>query len=282
MENDPLAQTRIAVVIPAAGASSRFNTGDDAALLAPRNKLDEDLGGRPVLQRTVELFNTRHDVCAVIVAGPAEDDAFSLFELRHGDKLSLLGATLCRGGTADRWESVRNALAHVPDDATHIAVHDAARPITPAALIDRLFDLAKAHEAVIPAIDCPDTVKRVNPDPVEDTPTDPAAAILGLGGGPNDAADSNLRRVDETLDRTNLVLVQTPQVFAADLLRRAYAQKNLSSTDDAGLVERLGCPVITVPGDPANIKITRPADVPVARALAGFKPPGERPTNKKF
>ncbi len=275
MTTDP----RIAVIIPAAGASSRFNAGNDTALLAPRNKLDEDLGGRPVLQRTVELFHTRPDVCAVIVAGPADDEAYAQFEFRHADKLALLGALLCRGGRTDRWESVKNALAQVPDDATHIAVHDAARPVTPAGLIDRVFDLAKNHPAVIPAIDCPDTVKRVDPEPVPDTPTDPAAAILGLGA---DAGDSDLRRVEQTLDRANLVLVQTPQVFQRDLLIRAYAQDDLASTDDAGLVERLGEPVIVTPGDPANIKITRPADLPVARALAGFKPPAERASHKKF
>ena len=272
-------EPRIAVIIPAAGSSARFNAGNANAILAPRNKLDEDLGGRPVLQRTVELFNTRPEVCSVIVAGPADDDAFTQFEFRHADKLALLGVTLCRGGKTDRWETVRSALEHIPSDATHIAVHDAARPITPAGLIDRVFDLAKAHDAVIPAIECPDTVKRVDPEPVADTPTDPAAAILGLAADPS---ESDLRRVAETLDRSNLVLVQTPQVFERDLLIRAYAQTDLSSTDDAGLVERLGEPVITTPGEPANIKITRPSDIPVARALGGFKPPAERANHKKF
>ena len=118
-----------------------------------------------------------------------------------------------------------------------------------------------------------------DPEPVADTPTDPAAAILGRGADPS---DSDLRRVNETLDRAHLVLVQTPQVFERNLLIRAYAQNVLSSTDDAGLVERLGETVITTPGDPANIKITRPGDVPVARALGGFKPPAERASHKKF
>jgi len=270
----------IAVIIPAAGASRRFNTGPDAdaSLLAPRNKLDEDLGGRPVLQRTVELFNTRPEVAAVIVAGPHDDAAFAQFELRHGDKLGLLGATLCRGGPTHRYETVKAALEHVPESASHIAVHDAARPITPSALIDRLFELAERHPAVIPAVEASDTIKRVGVDEVEDAPTDPAAAILGLGSdGPSD-----LRRVEQTLDRERLVLVQTPQIFDKDLLMRAYQQDELASTDDAGLIERLGEPVIVTPGDPANIKITRPADVPVARALAGFRPPAERATHKKF
>jgi 2-C-methyl-D-erythritol 4-phosphate cytidylyltransferase len=214
----------------------------------------------------------------VIVAGPADDEAFAAFELRHGDKLALLGATLCRGGTADRWESVRNALEHVPDDATHIAVHDAARPVTPAALIDRVFDLAKTHPRSSPRSTAPTRSSASTPSP---SPT--PRPTRGRDPGPGRRrAELDLRRVEETLDRANLVLVQTPQVFEKGLLIRAYAQDDLSSTDDAGLVERLGEPVITTPGDPANIKITRPADVPVARALAGFKPPAERASHKKF
>lgn len=268
---------QIAVIIPAAGTSSRFNSGPEG-LLAPRCKLDEDMGGRPVLQRAVELFTNRPEVGAVIVAGPHDGEAFTRFELRHGDKLTLLGATLCRGGKSHRYETVRAALEHVPPTATHIAVHDAARPVTPSELIDRLFDLAARHNAVIPAVEIPDTIKRLGDEPVPDTPDDPAAAILGLGeDGPGD-----LRRVEQTLDRTGLVLAQTPQVFEAELLRRAYAQDDLDSTDDAGLVERLGEPVVVTPGDPRNIKITRPADVPLARAIGGFKPPAGRATHKKF
>ena len=267
----------IAVIIPAAGSSRRFNNAP-TGLLEPKNKLDEDLGGRPVLQRTVELFNKRDDVAAVIVAGPYDDEAFARFELRHGDKLALLGVTLCRGGEHHRGETVKAALTHVPDDATHVAVHDAARPVTPADLIDRVFDLASRHPAVIPVVQVADTIKRLDPEPIEDTPADPAAAILGLGGdGPSD-----LRRVAETIDRTNLAYAQTPQVFEKDLLLRAYAQTDTPSTDDAGLVERLGETVVTTPGDPRNIKITTPADIPLARAIAGFKPPAQRATHKRF
>ncbi|USN98169.1 MAG: 2-C-methyl-D-erythritol 4-phosphate cytidylyltransferase [Phycisphaeraceae bacterium] len=267
----------IAVIIPAAGLSRRFNDGN-AGLLASRNKLDEDLGGRPVLQRTVELFNKRDDVGAIIVAGPHDDAAFAEFELRHGDKLALLGATLCKGGKTHRYETVKAALGHVPESATHVAVHDAARPVTPSELIDRVFDLAQRHPAVIPAIPAGDTIKRVEAEPVEDTPDDPAATILGIGAD----KPSELRRVEETVDRDRLVHVQTPQVFEKSLLLRAYAQDDLESTDDAGLVERLGEPVVVTPGDPANVKITRPADVRLARALGGFGPPAERAVHKRF
>jgi 2-C-methyl-D-erythritol 4-phosphate cytidylyltransferase len=79
-----------------------------------------------------------------------------------------------------------------------------------------------------------------------------------------------------------VVAVQTPQVFEAGLLRRAYAQKNLESTDDAQLVERLGERVVVVEGEVTNIKITRPSDMKIAMAVLGLKPAAERETHKRF
>jgi 2-C-methyl-D-erythritol 4-phosphate cytidylyltransferase len=268
-----------AVIICAAGGSTRYAGGEDL-LGSDRSKLDEDLGGRPVLQRAVELFCHRDDVGEVIVAGPHADEAFASFELRHADRLTMLGATLCRGGPTHRAESVAAALDHVPADATHVAVHDAARAITPAALIDRVFDAARNHPAVVPGVDVADTLKRVDPDPVaEPENADPLAAILGAG----DASGPCPRAITETVDRTDLVGVQTPQVFDADLLRRAYAQAGYeSATDDADLVQRLGERVVVVTGDPSNMKLTRRDDLRVVRALGGFKPPSDRPTHKKF
>ena len=268
---------QICVIIPAAGASRRFSESEAAGILADRNKLDEDLGGRPVLQRTVELFTKDHRVGTVIVAGPHDESAFAEFKLRHGDRLSMLGASLVRGGKTHRYETVKAAVEHVPEDATHIAVHDAARPAAAPDLIDRVFETASRHDAVIPAIAAPDTVKRTGAEVADDQGADPLASILGDGG-----AKSTLHEVSETLDREGLVLVQTPQVFARDLLLRAYAQDELTSTDDASLVERLGERVVTVEGDPRNIKITTPKDVPLVRAILGFGPPSERATHKRF
>jgi 2-C-methyl-D-erythritol 4-phosphate cytidylyltransferase len=259
---------RVCVIIPAAGASSRY-----AAAGGLRSKIDEDLGGRPVLQRTVELFTNVDCVHAIIVAGPAE--GFDEFVARHGDKLGLLGVKLCRGGRAHRWETVKAALALVPAEATHIAVHDAARPITPPELIERVLSAAESHPAVIPAIDVPDTIKRASAA-VADQTIDPFDAILGVG------AKASYRRIEGTIPREGLVLVQTPQVFEAGLLRRAYGQADLSSTDDAGLVERLGEAVVMVEGDPRNLKITRPADLQAVRLLGGFKGPAERAVHKRF
>ncbi|MFG0251827.1 MAG: 2-C-methyl-D-erythritol 4-phosphate cytidylyltransferase, partial [Phycisphaerales bacterium JB038] len=100
-------------------------------------------------------------------------------------------------------------------------------------------------------------------------------------GGPKAKA----RPVQETVPRAGLVEVQTPQVFGAEVLRRAYAQSDLDSTDDAMLVERLtdpAVPVHVVEGDPRNLKVTVPADIPLARAILGFKAPQGRPTHKRF
>ncbi len=268
---------RVSVIIPAAGFSGRYVEGMEV----PRSKLDEDLGGRPVLQRTVETFvNYEHEevtIGSIIVAGPHDQKQMDAFKARHGDKLGLLGAVVVSGGVTHRWETVKAALAHVPEESTHVAVHDGARPCVSRELLDRLFDGATKFPAVIPVLDVGDTIKRVATEPVPDPKPDPFAAILGdTGRGPI------YRAVEQTLDRSGLVLVQTPQVFETALLKRAYEQSDLSSTDDAGLVERLGERVIGVPGEARNLKITRPADLRLCRLIMGVGGPEERAAHKRF
>ncbi|MEL7483573.1 MAG: 2-C-methyl-D-erythritol 4-phosphate cytidylyltransferase [Planctomycetota bacterium] len=263
---------KLAVIIPAAGESTRYTNAGGL-----RHKLDEDLGDRPVLHRAVELFTKRDEVASIIVAGPADDFAYDEFTTRHGAKLGFYGVRLCQGGTSFRWETVRNALALIEDDCTHIAIHDAARPCTPIDLIDRVVEAAQTNAAVIPAVDVADTLKRT-----EDAPdagdADPLGAILGGGG----KANSSIRRVTEDVPRDGLVAVQTPQVFDRELLQRAYAQDRLHSTDDAGLITKLGEPVHVVAGDARNIKITVPADLELARAIMKVGPPKERAAHKRF
>ncbi len=260
---------KLAVIIPAAGASARFGGKD---------KLSEDLGGRPLLHRTVELFVNHDRPSSIIVAGPPDGPRFDEFKLRHGDRLALLGVTLCPGGAAHRWQTVHAALTHVAPDCTHIAVHDAARPAATPRLLDRVFDAALAHDAVIPGVPVSDTLKRVGAETIASGAHDPLDALLASPG----AAASDAHEVLETIPRDNLYAVQTPQVFAADLLLRAYAQDNLTSTDDAGLVERLGQRVVVVPGEATNIKVTRPDDVRLVMAIMGLKPAAGRATHKKF
>ncbi len=268
---------KIAIILPAAGASGRYQ--QDGGV---RSKLDEDLGGKSVLQRSVELFSKVQspdwEVGAVIVAGPYDDEAFAEFKLRHGDRLGFLGVTLCRGGQTHRYQTVAAALKEVSPDHTHVAVHDAARPCAPIEMVERLFDAAARFPAVIPALECPDTLKRTI-ETTDQGHQDPLAAILGTA---DSDAPKNKRVVQATVDRAGIYAVQTPQIFRRELLLRAYQQPDLTSTDDASLVERLGEEVVVVQGDVRNIKITRPADTALARAILNVKGPDDRPAHLRF
>jgi len=260
---------RVCVIIPAAGSSRRYGM----------DKLGQDLGGRAMLLRTVELFTRRDEVKSIIVAGPPDD--LDDFRDRFGAQLGFHGVRIVPGGRADRWETVRNALEAVPEDATHVAVHDAARPGASDELIGRVFEAAKVHAAVIPGLAIADTLKRVSEEAVRAEQED-AVADLILGESA-DAATSKGRFVQATIDRTNMVGVQTPQVFEIGLLRRAYAQADLSgATDDAGLVERLGEKVLVVDGEFRNLKVTVPADLSLMRTMLGLKAPDNRPVHKRF
>lgn len=269
----------IAVIIPAAGSSRRYvESAKLGGVDADRQKIDEDLGGRPLLHRTVELFNKLDEVSAIIVAGPADQAAYEAFKQRHADKLGILGVRLCQGGAEHRYQTVANALRIVPPEATHIAVHDAARPCTPPEVIERVLDAARAgHRAVVPGIDVPDTLKRVGAEAIKSQEEDPLAAILGAS-----APRPGARRVEKTVDRAGMVAVQTPQVFERALLERAYAQQDLSSTDDAQLVERMGEEVVVVEGDPRNIKVTRARDIQLVRSIMGYRDPAEKPAHLRF
>lgn len=143
-------------------------------------------------------------------------------------------------GGAERSDSVRCALDAVPD-AEVVLVHDAARCLAPFEVIRAVVEAVRAGQhAVVPVLPVVDTIKQVDSD----------------------------GRVVSTVDRSTLRVVQTPQGFAADLLRRAHRSASAVVTDDAGLVERMGETVTTVPGHPHAFKITTPFDLAVAEAVA--------------
>ena len=248
---------RLSVIIPAAGASSRFGFGD---------KLSQELGGRAILLRSVEAFVKRAETASIIVAAPPED--LEGFRNRFGPQLSFHGATIVAGGRTERWESVRNALEAVGDEVTHVAVHDAARPNVSPELLDRILEAARVHPAVVPGVRVASTLKRIGVETVRSAEDDAIADAI-LGGPAEEPGAPTAHLVEETVPRERLVAVQTPQVFERGLLERAYREGSPEgATDDAMLVERLGEPVVVVEGEGRNIKVTTPEDLEVARRLA--------------
>ncbi|QDF73253.1 2-C-methyl-D-erythritol 4-phosphate cytidylyltransferase [Mycobacteroides chelonae] len=189
------------------------------------------VGGRTMLERCVDGLLSSGAVDEVVVVVGAE-------QLKKAAALLGPTATLVPGG-AERTDSVRAGLAAV-NAADWILVHDAARPLTPPDMIARIVaELKGGRRAVIPAIAVADTIKSVN-------------AAGDVSGTP---------------DRAGLRAVQTPQGFAADLLRRAYAAAGDVATDDAALVEQMGESVHVVDGDRLAFKITTALDMTLAEAI---------------
>jgi 2-C-methyl-D-erythritol 4-phosphate cytidylyltransferase len=212
-------------------------TGD--RLGADRPKAFASLAGRPLLAESLERLDASDWIDAIVVAAAPdwEEPTILLAEELVASKVS---AVVTGGST--RAESVRLALAEVPDDALVILVHDAARPLVDDAVVERLLGrLGEGLDGVVPSQPIADTVKR-------------------LDGG----------IVAETLDRDSLVVVQTPQAFVAERLRAAYAGDLAGVTDCASLVERAGGRVGVVQGDPRLVKVTTREDLElVERLLAG-------------
>lgn len=236
---------RFAVIVPAAGKSSRFGGREKKPFVS--------LDGRPIWLRAAEMFWKRDDVNKVyLVIAPADRDEF---RGRFGHLLAFANAEVVAGGE-ERFESVANALARVPDSVEFVAIHDAVRPLTPVTFIDAVFAAAEKSGAAMLAIPVSDTLKQV----------DPAT-----------------NRISGTVPRGGLWQAQTPQVFRRELLVAAYAKRHelkTSITDDAQLVEALGNEVFVVPGSPLNFKITTRDDIELAEAVLrsrGSKASSPRP-----
>ena len=202
-----------------------------------RPKAFARLRGRPLLAESLERLDDAEWVDAIVVAAPAgwEEPATLLAEeLGCGKVVSVVT------GGAERTDSVRLGLAEVADDAAAVLVHDAARPFLPPDVIERvLVALSEGWDAVVPGVPIPDTVKRVEGDAVV-----------------------------ETLDREELVAVQTPQAVVAQVLRKALADSSAAPASDcAALVERAGGRVKVVPGDQRLVKVTDAADLELLERL---------------
>jgi 2-C-methyl-D-erythritol 4-phosphate cytidylyltransferase len=227
---------KFAVILPAAGKSTRFSGREKKPFAL--------LDGRAVWLRTAELFVTRDDVAkTLLVLNPDDRETF---QIKFQANIAFMNIQLVDGG-AERFESVANAVAALPEGVDYVAVHDSVRPCVTTDLVDRLFDAVKRFGAVIPAVRVADTVKQVSPDQV----------------------------VTGTPPRDNLWLAQTPQVFQLDLLREAYARRSQVAapiTDDAQLIESLGVKVHVLEGEPTNIKITTSQDLRLAEAILQSRP----------
>ena len=221
---------RFTVILPAGGSSSRFG----------RDKLLASLAGMPVIARTAGLFASREEIEQIIIATSRRDEIEPLLiphlpAHTHG-KLAFAPGGACRA------ESVRHALSMATSE--WVAVHDAARPLVPPQCIDRVFTAALAEGAAALAL--------------------PATLTIKQATGPLPA------RVIRTLPRHALFEMQTPQVTRRQTLLDAYARNTQpleTITDDMQLLELAGIPVMLVPGDARNIKLTNPADLHAAELL---------------
>jgi len=232
----------VAALVPAAGEGTRLGAGPKAVV---------DLGGTPFVAHALAALaagGATELVVAIPPPGPAADAVAAAVAVAVGSLPIGVSVRVVTGGT-DRTASVRAALAVLPPEVAVVLVHDAARPLTPAALVARVRAAVESGwDAVVPGLPVADTVKGVR---------------AGV--------------VHTTHDRDGLLAVQTPQGFRRELLDRAHAQATGAVTDDAALVEALGVPVHVLAGDPDAFKVTRPIDLLLARARHAERA-GERGT----
>ncbi len=196
-------------IVVAAGSGTRFGRLKQLDPLGPKRVLDWSVEAMPSPQRT-------------IIVVPADQI----------ETIKLPSHTVVCGG-ATRSASVRAGLAALPASATHVLIHDGARPLVSPAVVERVVEALKIADGAIPVIPVTDTLRRHDGSPV---------------------------------DRSELVAVQTPQGFLVSILLAAHTSGD-DATDDAGLVTAAGGVVVHVDGDPRNIKVTVPSDLKVAEAL---------------
>jgi 2-C-methyl-D-erythritol 4-phosphate cytidylyltransferase len=226
----------VAAIICAAGASSRFG--------GKRKKAFVDVAGRAVFLRSVELFSNRDDVKQILLGIAPEDE--ELVNVKWGPNLKFFNVSIFLGG-AERFDTVKKGIELVRDGIDLIAVHDACRCCVTEEIIDSTITAAAKSGAALPACPVTATIKQVK---------------------------DNI--ITQTVDRTGLYEAQTPQIFSASLLKKAY--KNLENldknkiSDDTQLVEAMGHKVTIVETDSSNIKITRPSDIAVAEAILKSRP----------
>ncbi|MEV6106110.1 2-C-methyl-D-erythritol 4-phosphate cytidylyltransferase [Streptomyces sp. NPDC051940] len=232
---------RTAAVIPAAGRGVRLGPGTPKAL--------RSLGGIPMLVHAVRAMARARAVSLVVVVAPPGEAAVAEVRALCADASPSAEILVVPGG-ATRQESVALGLAALPDDVDVVLVHDAARPLVPVDTVEAVASAVRdGAPAVVPALPLADTVKQIAAPGAPDEP----------------------ELVVATPDRALLRAVQTPQGFSRSVLAAAHEKFAVAAgdgaTDDAGMVERLGHPVVLVPGHEEAFKVTRPLDLVLAEAV---------------
>lgn len=218
------------VIIPAAGSGSRMGAGFNKLFLKIKNS--------PIIELTIKIFGEDPRCNEIIL--PIKEAEKHLFDTLNLSKSIKQKITYVQGGS-ERQESVYNGLLSIKDAAGYVLVHDGARPFVSKDVIERILERLNEHQAVICAVPMKDTIKKVIDD-----------------------------KVVETIDRSTLWGVQTPQAFTYDSLVQAHqkAIKNgFLGTDDASLVEWNGQVVSVVSGDYNNIKVTTKEDLFFAETI---------------
>jgi 2-C-methyl-D-erythritol 4-phosphate cytidylyltransferase len=227
--------SRIAAILPAAGLGTRMGADTPKQFL--------ELDGVPIVVLSLRRIASCDLVTEIIVA--TRGDGVARLEERIREEKFKQSVRVVRGGDS-RQDSVARALEEVSSDTEIVLVHDAVRPFVTREQITRVIEEARRCQAAILGIPAMDTVKEVK------------RASL-----PEDVA-----LITATIPRERVVLAQTPQAFSTKLLKEAFARAQadgVSASDEAGLVERLGHDVHVVLGSERNIKITKPADMELAR-----------------
>ncbi len=239
---------KAAALIMAGGSGERFAAASDRgadATHAPKQLAP--LAGRAMIAWSADTLARSARVAHLVIALPVgtESDVRAVLSPDAAEKTHAFVA-----GGATRQESVFNALRALSDDATHVLIHDAARPCLSPSLVESVLDALSRHDAVVPVVAATDTLVR-----------------------------DYQGRVDAIIDRVYVAGVQTPQAFRRDLIVRAHREaraRGFHSSDDGSLVLALGEPVHTVPGERTNIKVTFRDDVAIAEAILGNRKNGVR------
>ena len=225
------------VIVMAAGSGTRMG--------APKPKQFIEIGGKAILQHTIEVFlEACPGISVVTVLNPDYAEYWKDYCLKH----NFTCPQIIVSGGITRFHSVRNALEKVPEGAV-VAVHDGVRPLVTPSLVRTMFEDAAENETLIPVVPCVDTLKVLKKD-----------------------GDSLVTVEGAVADRSMLYAAQTPQIFHSGILKSAYSLAyDTAFTDDASVVQKYGKSLSYTVGERLNIKITTQEDLMLAEAVMSLR-----------